>query len=98
MNQEPTTNHLSDSVTAKLLAGQRLTEIEKTHLAECEQCMKQALVALDGKRASEGPTPDSERSRPAAQRVLDRARKVFQREFGISLAKEPPRESAAKAS
>jgi hypothetical protein len=87
------------SLAAKLLAGHHWREDEKAHVLVCEECQKLIHAALEDKRKTEGPHPDSDRSRPAAQRALERARQVFQREFGISLAKEPPPSAtAAKAS
>jgi len=82
-------------MAAKLLSGQHWSEDEKEHFLACERCSKAVWAALDHKRKTEGPPADADRSRPAALRALERARQVFQREFGISLTSEPP---AAKAS
>ena len=85
-------------MAAKLVGGQHWSEDEKEHFLACERCQKLVWAALDNKRKTQGPPSDSERSRPAAQRALERARQVFQREFGISLAKEQQSTPAAKAS
>ena len=85
-------------MAAKLLVGQHWSEDEKTHFLACERCQKSVWTALDHRRKTEGPAPDSDHSRLSAQRALERARQVFQREFGISLATEPPPAPAVKAS
>jgi hypothetical protein len=98
MDQAPHGDQISATLVAKMTGGQRLTEDEKSHLAECEQCMKAIVEALERKRKTEGPGPDTDRSRPAVQGALERARQVFQREFGISLSPEPSPAPEAKAS
>jgi hypothetical protein len=89
---------LSDSLATKLLAGQHWTEAEKAHVIDCEHCVGHVLAALDRKKKADGPVPDSVRARPSAQKALERARQIFHREFGISLANEPPPAPTAKAS
>ena len=95
MNQ---TCDMSDSLATKLLGGQHWTEAEKTHVLDCEHCLGYVLEALDRRKKAEGHAPESVRSRPAAQRALEHARQVFQREFGISLSTETSPAPEAKAS
>ncbi|HBI45997.1 MAG TPA: hypothetical protein DDY78_24545 [Planctomycetales bacterium] len=87
-----------DSFTAgivqKKLSGQRLNDDEKIHLFECESCMTELMRRLDqaaeeAKKASgkNGARDYDElaRTRPEAMRALEHGRRVFAREFGITL-------------
>jgi hypothetical protein len=93
--QETEHEYLQTALVAKKTSGELLSEEERLHVADCVQCMQAIVEALERKHKTEGPAPDSDPSRPSVQRALERARQIFQREFGISLAEEPP---AAKAS
>ena len=88
----------ADSFTAaivqKKLSGQRLDDKEKIHLFECETCMTELFRRLDeaaeeAKKASgnNGARDYDElaRTRPEAMRALEHGRRVFAREFGITL-------------
>lgn len=88
----------ADSFTAgivqKMLSGQHLDDNEKNHLIECEGCMTELIRRLNqaGKEAAKSPGKngarnydDLARSSPEAMRALEHGRRVFAREFGISL-------------
>jgi hypothetical protein len=78
--------NVCQSVIERMLSGGGLTEVEKAHLAECCQCMK-AIVDGLAQKSKTSPGSEQARSRPAAKQVLERAYRVFEREFGISLWK-----------
>jgi hypothetical protein len=88
----------ADSFTAgivqKKLSGQHLDAAEKEHLIECESCLTELFHRLDqaaelAKKASgnNGARNYDElaRTRPEAMRALEHGRRVFAREFGITL-------------
>jgi hypothetical protein len=87
-----------DSFTAgivqKKLSGQCLDAVEKEHLGECEICIAILFHRLDeaaeeAKKSSgnNGARDYDElaRTRPEAMRALEHGRRVFAREFGITL-------------
>ena len=78
----------------KKLSGQSLDSAEKEHLFECEACLVEILRRLDeaaeqAKKSSgnNGARDYNElaRTRPEAMRALEHGRRVFAREFGITL-------------
>jgi hypothetical protein len=81
-------------VIEKKLSGQSLDAAEKEHLIECETCLVEILRRLD-KAAEEAKKSSGKngardydelaRSRPEAMRALEHGRRVFAREFGITL-------------
>jgi hypothetical protein len=90
-------DQLCGKLVRKLTAGEPLDAAEKSHLAACEGCMAEAVRALDEAAAngSKGPglaaggtNGDLSRARPEAQKALEQGRRVFEREFGISLPKK----------
>jgi hypothetical protein len=72
-------------MAAKKVSGQCWSEEEKQHFLACESCQKAVWAALAHKRKTENLPTDADRSRPATQRALQRAREAFQREFRVSL-------------
>jgi len=79
----------------KVIAGQKLDETEKAHLANCQGCMEELVGKLDHADTEEGSAiglaraseeDDLARSRPEVRRALENARQVFAREFGISIS------------
>lgn len=92
----PTIEHASllRSITAKLSAQQLLDEAEKEHLAGCEACLRELVNHLDkAMPANNGINGSASTTRPEAERVLNRARQIFLREFGIDLATKQHKES-----
>ena len=81
-------------VVEKMISKQHLDAPEKVHLAECEICIAEILRRLDqaaeeaaksaGKNGARN-YDDLARSRPEAMRALEHGRRVFAREFGITL-------------
>ncbi len=77
--------------------GESLDTDEKSHLAECERCMAEIVRNLDRSARTE-PNEVGEvlgsangalnHARPEAQKALEQGRRVFEREFGISLPEE----------
>ena len=93
-----TSTQQADSFTAgivqKMLSGQHLDDNEKNHLIDCDNCMDELFrrlnqAAEDAKKASgNNGVRDYEelaRTRPEAMRALEHGRRVFAREFGITL-------------
>jgi hypothetical protein len=81
-------------IIQKMLSGQHLDESEKAHLGECESCMTELIhrlneAAKEAKNSSgnNGARDYEElaRTRPEAMRALEHGRRVFAREFGITL-------------
>lgn len=68
-----------------LTIGASLEDAEKAHLARCPSCLADVIKALDesasGMAAPGGELPHA---RPGAKMALERGRRVFEREFGIS--------------
>lgn len=88
-------NSLCETVVLKLTTGKPLDEVEKTHLALCESCLLQLVKTLDETNkanssgtATNGSNGTLTRERPEAKKALENGRRVFEREFGISLPKE----------
>jgi hypothetical protein len=78
----------------KKLSGQSLDVAEKEHLIECDTCLVEILRRLDeaAKEAKKSSGNNGARnydelarSRPEAMRALEHGRRVFAREFGITL-------------
>jgi hypothetical protein len=95
---EAMSKHQLDQVCAKVVekmsSRQHLDAAEKEHLGECEICMAEILRRFDeaAKEAAKSPGSngasnhdDLDRSRPEALRALEHGRRVFAREFGITL-------------
>ncbi len=81
--------HLCENLVRKLTMGELLDESEKAHISVCEACMAQLVISLDESAISTVRTNgDVTHVRPEAQKALEHGCKVFQREFGISLARE----------
>jgi hypothetical protein len=90
-------DQMCENLVKKLTMGESLDDAEKSHLAKCEDCMAQVVGALDESAASEthgpgiaagGTNGDITQARPEANKALEHGRRVFAREFGLSLAKE----------
>jgi hypothetical protein len=83
-----------ETLVRKMMTGEPLGDAEKSHLAACEACMAEVVGRLDESAASEanghgtppsGPNGDITETRPEAKKALEQGRRVFEREFGISL-------------
>jgi len=76
--------HVGQDAAKKLMAGESLNATEKSHLADCEECMCQLVTMLDDfrKTRKNGELPHR---RPSALKALEKGRQTFQREFGITL-------------
>jgi hypothetical protein len=90
-------DQMCENLVRKLTAGASLEDTEKSHLAMCESCMAAVVRALDERTASEshglaisagGTDGDLTHARPEPKKALEQARRVFKREFGISLSKD----------
>jgi hypothetical protein len=88
---------MCENLLQKLTTGKSLDEAEKTHLAVCENCLLQLVKMLDesatskspdSSSAGEGRNGDATHARPEAMKALEHGRRVFEREFGISLPKK----------
>jgi len=88
---------MCEKLVRKLTMGGSLEASERSHLAECESCMAEVFRILDRSAATEPNRPsvvpggaDSEpyRARPEAKKALEQGRRVFEREFGISLPED----------
>ena len=79
---------MCDDLVQKLTTGIPLTPAEKSHLAECEDCMVRVVTALDESAARNGTHSELSRERPEAMKALEHGRRVFEREFGITFAKK----------
>jgi hypothetical protein len=84
------------NVVLKLTTGEHLEDGEKAHLATCERCMAEVVKQFDeaatGQRHGPGVNTGEtnggfSRARPEAKKALEQGRRVFEREFGISLPK-----------
>ena len=78
----------------KITTSESLNDAEKSHLATCEGCMAEVVKTLDEAVVGEphglgmaagGTNGDFSQARPEAKKALENGRKVFEREFGISL-------------
>jgi hypothetical protein len=76
------------TLAQKLIASESLTDAERSHLATCEQCMTQAVAMLDELARNGEHAPTDRTARPEALKALEHGRRVFEREFGISLGAE----------
>jgi hypothetical protein len=76
--------HVGQDAAKKLMAGESLNATEKSHLADCEECMHRLVTLLDEFRKTQknGELPHR---RPSALKALEKGRQTFQREFGITL-------------
>ena len=83
-------NQICNTLVQKLTTGVSLDEAEKSHLANCDDCMADVVRKLDelGATASAGRNGDLTHARPSAKKALEHGRSVFEREFGISLSKK----------
>ena len=90
-------DQICDHLVQKMTMGEALDDAEKSHLSTCEACMAQVVKKLDessGIRAhglgmvAIGTNGDLTHVRPEAKKALEQGRRVFEREFGISLSKE----------
>jgi PP-loop superfamily ATP-utilizing enzyme len=86
-------DQLCGALVKKVIAGQKLDDTEKAHLANCKGCMEELVGKLDQADTEEtaaialagASEDDLARSRPEVRRALEIASQVFAREFGISL-------------
>ncbi|MBX7104320.1 MAG: hypothetical protein K1X57_09565 [Gemmataceae bacterium] len=85
------------TLVQKMTAGDHLTTAEKSHLAGCEGCMLEVVRALDESAMNDwhgtghepaGGNGDLPQARTEARNALEQGLKLFEREFGISLAKK----------
>ena len=86
-----------NNLVRKITMGESLNDAEKSHLAVCESCLAEVVRVLDesaarephglGMAASE-VNGDITQARPEAKKALEHGRRVFEREFGISLSKK----------
>jgi hypothetical protein len=89
-------DQMCENLVRKITTGESLDDAEKSHLAVCEGCLVQVVRVLDESAASEthglgmagGTNGDLTQARPEAKKALEHGRRVFEREFGISLSKE----------
>jgi len=89
-------DQLCINVVQKLTTYVSLNDEEKSHLAACEDCMVRIVQALDesgvvdanGREQSAERNGDRSSARPTAINALENGRKVFEREFGISLSRK----------
>ena len=92
----------------KVSSGQRLDAAERGHLMACDTCQAALVEHLDKTAEPEPPQPfpvaevglnGVARGSAKAEHALEEGRKVFAREFGLSLtgeqhlAKQSPRQS-----
>ena len=78
---------MCDDLVQKLTTGIPLTAAEKSHLAECEDCMVRVVTALDESASRNGTKSELNRERPEAMKALEHGRRVFEREFGSTFPK-----------
>ena len=90
-------DQMCNNLVQRLLIGEPLNDADKSHLAICEDCMAQVVGRLDESATSQahglgmtagGTNGDLTHARPEAKKALEQGRRVFEREFGISLPKE----------
>jgi hypothetical protein len=87
---------LCENLVRKITTGESLDDAEKSHLAVCDCCIAAVVKTLDKSAASEphslgraaGETNGDLTARPEAKKALEQGRRVFEREFGISLLKK----------
>ena len=84
--------HVSEVVVEKITRRQSLDEIEKAHLAACQECMYEVIRSLDDLRSKNGfaagAQSDLAQAQPAAMKALEKGYRTFEREFGISLSRK----------
>jgi hypothetical protein len=87
-------DRLCSGLVEKVISGERLDEPEKGHLANCDGCMEELVGRLDkadieataSARLNGAPGGDElPQRRPEVTAALENARRVFSREFGISI-------------
>jgi hypothetical protein len=93
----PDSNGMCPGLIEKLTSGQHLNDAEKDHLIECPGCMAEVVRHLqqvrersaeltgEGRAASNN---DQVHTRAEATKALEHGRRVFAREFGLSLSKD----------
>jgi len=90
-------DQMCEKLVQKLTTAKPLDTAERSHLAECESCMAEVVRILDRSPATEpngvGGIPSNgngelNRARPEAKKALEQGRRVFEREFGISLPED----------
>lgn len=76
----------------KLTSGESLNAAEKTHLSECDDCMREVVCRLDeipeegaisGGKANNGKKELVSPPSPQVVEALERGSRVFAREFGV---------------
>jgi hypothetical protein len=80
----------------KITSAKPLDDADKAHLAACEDCMDQAVRALDEASLRSGTASGAasdanghvSHDRLEAKQALENGRRVFEREFGIKLLKQ----------
>jgi len=91
------TDQMCEILVRKITTGEPLDDAEKAHLAVCASCMDEVVRTLDesatrgthsNETAAGSRNGDLGHIRPEAKQALEHGRRVFEREFGISLAKE----------
>lgn len=89
-------DQVCEKLVRKITTGERLDDAEKSHLAACDACMAEIVRMLDESAARQPHGLDRDTAgsngapppRPDANKALEQGRRVFQREFGISLSRE----------
>jgi hypothetical protein len=90
-------DQMCENLVRKIMAGASLEDAEKSHLALCEACMAEVVRMLDESAASkplshsmvaDGTNGDLTHARSEAKKALEQGRRVFEREFGISLSEK----------
>jgi hypothetical protein len=90
-------DQMCNNLVRKITMGEALNDAEKSHLAACEGCMAEVVKTLDEAATGEphslgmaagGTNGDVSQERPEAKKAIDHGRRVFEREFGISLSKK----------
>jgi len=91
---------LCTQLLKKLTTDEHLSDAEKAHVVDCEGCMAALVKRIDRTILVQSPFPagssgvddsDVDRDRPEAKQALEHGKRVFAREFGISLASERQR-------
>jgi hypothetical protein len=85
-------NEVCANLIQKMIQGQPLNAIERTHLSQCAGCMREVVLHLDqmaedaaallGTTGESGETVVAYPS-PEVIEALEHGRRVFAREFGV---------------
>jgi len=78
-----------EKVIEKMISRVSLDAAEKSHLAECDNCMREIIRKVDeaglAKNLPGEHNSEFSRERPNIKKALEKARQTFEREFGIKL-------------